>query len=254
MSTQHKILPFGTGVNYAKFDVFRNIFNSGAGGNWTSPLFVATQASQNQFPSGLFVYPITSYNRVDDLTILNFAKTGVVPNIVAGSQISVTGINTDITINYTGMVIDGGSGWCKFINPGWATGINPVTVGAITCYNPAFTTGFMFIPTYSTKMPITNSVISAKFGDGYEQRTSAGLNTFAQGYQMVFQSRSAREMRAIVEYVQDKAGVYPFQILVPDQFLNNQPNQKYVAAQLDVNPVAYGLYDINVTVVRVFDL
>lgn len=252
MSIQYNILPFNSGVSYKKFDVVRNIYITGL--TFSSPLFYATQDSQNQFPSGIFFYPITQYARVDDVTTLGFTQTGTVPNLVAGSIIKVTGIATDRTINYSGMVLDGGPGWCKFVNPGWATGLAGVTAGAITCYNPAFTTGFMFIPTYSTKVPIQNSVLEAKFGDGYAQRQSAGLNSFTQSYNMVFQSRGQREMKAITIYVQDHAGVYPFEVLIPDQFISNQPNQKYTAKTMDFTPVAYQLFDINVTVDRVFDI
>ncbi len=252
MSIQFNILPYNSGVNYKKFDAVRNIFSSGV--SYTSPIFYSTQDSQNQHPSGIFFFPITQYNRVDDVTTLRFSQTGNIPSIVAGSIIRVTGIATDRTINYSGMVIDGGSGWCKYINPGWATGLAGIPTGALTCYNPAWTTGFFFIPTYSTKVPTQNSVIEAKLGDGYAQRQSAGLNSFTQSYNMIFQSRGQREMKALTVFFEDHAGVYPFEILIPDQFMSNQPNQKFTSKTMDATPVAFQLFDINITVDRVFDI
>jgi hypothetical protein len=35
--------------------------------------------------------------------------------------------------------------------------------------------------------------------------------------------------------------------------MNNQPNQKFVAASINVSTNAYNLNDINIPVVRVFD-
>lgn len=251
MSVQYYIPPHNSTVNYKKFDPVLNVFVNNT--TYPTPYYFATQDNIGQVPFAVFNFPLTTYNRSDDVTVLTFNQTGNVPNIVTGSIIKITGVMADPTVNYTGMAIEGGSGGCKFINPGWPASVS-LSTGAINCQNPAFTTGFFFIPTYSSKIPTENKVISAKFGDGYEQRTSAGLNTFSQSCRMVFQSRSNREMKAIMTFVQDRAGVYPFEILIPDQFINNQPNQKYVSPSAEETPVSYGLFDVNVTMNRVFDL
>lgn len=250
MASQFYFPPYNASLTWKKFDVIYDTFN---GTNYVYGY--ATQDSINQNPNGIFNYPITAYSRVDDVTTLTFTQTGAsLPIFQAGSLIRVTGVSANNTVNYTGMCIAGGSGTCSYINPGWPQTDNSITVGAINCPNPAWTSGFFFIPTYSTKIETKNTPFVAKLGDGYEQRSPAGLNTFNQTYNMVFQQRSDKEARAITNYVEDAGGVRCFPIVIPVVAFGNQPNQKFVADDVQVTPVSWGLNDINITVRRVFDL
>lgn len=249
MSSQYYFAPYNHNLSYSKFSTIYGIYD---GATEQSPYFYATQdvTVGNYSPSGFYRFNITAYSRSDDVTTLTYSHTGG-PPFAPGSIIKVSGVTIDTTVNYSGMVLGGGSGSISFVNPGWSQAQS--CGGAIECLSPAWSTGFFFQPTYSTKITTQTNAITTQLGDGYQQRTPMGVNTFTQSWNLIFQSRGKREMQAIQNFVQDHAGAYSFEILIPDQYLSNQPNQKFVAASADVTPVSFGLYDITVPVTRVFD-
>ncbi len=249
MASQFYFPPYNSTVQYRKFDVFYDAYN---GANLVYGY--ATQDSLGQHPNGVYNFAITAYRRENDITTLTFSQTGNVARMQPGSLIRVTGVSANSSVNYTGMVIDGGSGTLKFINPGWDQTDNAITVGAINCPNPAFTSGFFFIPTYSTKLEVKNTAFTAKLGDGYEQRMPNGLNTYDKTYSMIFQQRSDKEARAIINFVEATAGATAFQIVMPLATYENQPLQKYVAESVSASPDSFGLNTIQVPIRRVFDL
>jgi phage-related protein len=154
--------------------------------------------------------------------------------------------------NYTGMAIGGASGYCAFINPGFAATVG--AAGTVSMRNPAWSTGFFAVPTYTTKLPTQNTAITTQLGDGYEQRMPRAVNTFQQEPVWVYSNIDRRQMKAIVHFAQTTAGVQPFEVLMPDQYLNNQPKQKYVATSVDVEPTSYQRYNISLSLRRVFDV
>ncbi len=251
MSSQYYIAPYNNSLNYTQFDVVYGIYN-GVNAIDQSPYFYATQniTPGSYSPSGRYSFPLTAYSLTEDIVTLTYTHTGG-PPFAPGSIIAVTGVTANTAVNYTGMVLIGGSGTLSYVAPGWSQG-GSLSVGAINCLNPAWTTGFMFQPTYTTKVGTTNSVITAQLGDGYTQTQPQGINTFQQNVGLVFQNRGKREVKAMTNFVQDHAGG-TFEILIPDQFLDNQPNQKWMAPSVEVTPVSFGLYDAQVTVVRRFD-
>lgn len=250
MSSQYYFPPYNASIAWKKFDVFYDTYN---GANLVYGY--ATQDNTSQTPTSVYNYPITAYSRAEDVTTLTFTQTGAFAGYFqAGSLIRVTGVSANSTVNYTGMCIDGGSGYARFLNPGWAQTDNAITVGAVNCPNPSWTSGFFFIPTYSTKIDIKNKPIVAKLGDSYEQRMPQNLNSFDQSYSMVFQQRSDKETRAMINYVEDAAGVRCFPIVMPVAAFSNQPNQKYVADDIQVSTESFGLNTSQISVRRVFDL
>lgn len=249
MASQFYFPPWNGTITYNKFDVFYDYY---IGGNLVYGY--ATQDNTAQQPSGIFNFPITAYSRGEDVTTLTFTQTGTSFKFAPGSLIRVTGVSANSTVNFTGMCIAGGSGTLQYINPGWGQTDNAITVGAINCNNPCFTTGFLFIPAYSTKIDIKNNPIVAKLGDNYEQRSPNGLNTYNKTYNMVFQQRSDRETRALINFVEDTAGVRCFQIVTPVAAFENQPLQKFVTDDISVSTDSYGLNTSTVTVRKVFDL
>ncbi len=244
--SQYQINPWGGTQNYRQYDVIGGI-NIGADIH-PSAYYYATQSSVGQNPSGIFSFAITSTVSSEDLTTVYFTQTGNMPPIQPGSLVSVAGTAAN---NYTGMAFNGSSGWLQIIIPGFSDTVG--AAGTVTCRNPAWTTGFAFIPTYTTKLDTNNQPIVTQLGNGYSQRMSRGVNPFDQGLNLVYQDIDKREMKAITHFVQDAAGVYPFEILLNDQYLNNQPHQKFTAPAMEVTPVSFGRYDVSVQLQRVFD-
>lgn len=52
----------------------------------------------------------------------------------------------------------------------------------------------------------TNRVLTAKFGDGYEQRTLDGINTKNDSFSLSFNNRSSDEINEIAAFFDAKAG------------------------------------------------
>lgn len=251
MSSQYYFAPYNETLSYKKFSTVFGIYNNSTA--YSSPYFYATQdiTAGNYSPSGEYTYSISQYSRDEDVTTLTYTHSGGMP-FAPGSIIKVAGVSANTTVNYTGMVLRGGSGSVSYVNPGWAQ--TQSCGGTISCTMPAWTTGCFFQPTYTSKIGTQNNAIVTQLGDNYSQRTPNGLNTFNQTWNLVFQNRDKREMQAITNFSQDHAGAYAFEMLIPDQFLTNQPNQKFICASVDVVPVSFGLYDISLPVARVFDL
>lgn len=250
MSSQFYFAPYNHSLAYSKFSTVFGIYE---GATCPSPYFYATQdiTAGNYSPSGVYNFNITAYSRSDDVTTLTYTHTGG-PSFAPGSIIQVSGVSANTSVEFTGMVMLGGSGTLSYINPGWSQAQS--CGGAISCLSPAWTTGCLWQPTYSTKIATQTNAIQTQLGDSYSQQQPNGVNTFSQSWNLVFQNRGKREMQSLVNFVEDHAGAYPFEILIPDQFLGNQPNQKFLAASVDVTPVSFGLYDMQVPVTKVFNI
>jgi len=53
---------------------------------------------------------------------------------------------------------------------------------------------------------ITNRVLTAKFGDGYEQRVLDGINTKNEEFDVEFKNRSASSINLLAKWLDVKAG------------------------------------------------
>lgn len=247
MASQYHISPWGATQTYKTYDVINGI-QIGSTTHPTPCHLYATQNSVGQHPSGVYVYNITSISSSEDIATVNFSQTGNVPNVTLGSIVKIAGTASN---NYTGMAIAGTSGQLRFINPGFADTAG--AAGTVTMSNPAFTTGFFFVPDYSSKLSTQNQTITTQFGGGYSQSMPAGLNPHDQSPTWVYQNIGGRMMKAINDYVQETEGSRAFEVLIPDQYLNNQPHQKWTAQSVDTTPASYGLYDVSVSLKRSYN-
>lgn len=254
MSSQFYFAPFNNALPWSQHDVVYGI--STAGGTVSSPYLYATQdlpvGSPN--PTGVFTFNLASYNRAEDVTTITFTQTGsLIPYVAAGSIIRIQGVSANTSVEFTGMAIGGGSGWASYMNPGWTQGA-ALVAGTVQMTNPGWTTGFYWVPTYTSKVQTDNKTLSVQLGDGYQQRSPNGLNSFSQTPAFIYRNIPRRQARAMVNFVEDKAGATAFEVLMPDAFLSNQPNQKFTAAGISVDPVSWQRYDVAVQLARVFDL
>ena len=244
MSTQFYFPSYNSSVAWKKFDVIYD-------GSYLYGTQDMTVGGPNSAPTLQISYTVSGYKREDDVTTLFFSQTGNVCNFQRGSIVRAANLSNS-SCNYTGMVLDGGSGWCSYINPGWPQSLS-ASAGTVGGLNPAWTSGFFFSLTYTTKFGTENQAIITQLGDGYVQRAPRQVNSFNQMIACSFQNRSDREARAITNFVQDTAGSRSFEIMMPNSILYNQPNHKWVAGTVDVTPVAYNLNDISLNLARVFE-
>lgn len=244
MSTQFYAPPYNAVLPWKQFSIV-----------YDGAYHYATQdipaSGPNADPTLQILYTITGAQRADDIVTVYFTQTGSVTNFAKGSIIKCAGM-TDTSMNFTGMCVNGGSGFAQFISPGWDATLG-ASAGTVSAPNPAFTTGFFFTPTYTTKINTENKAIITQLGDSYSQRMPTAVNSFTQNMVLVFQNRSVREAKAIANYVQSTQGSQSFEVMLADPFLNNQPTQKFISAGCDVNPVSWNLADVTVNVSRVFE-
>jgi len=246
MPVQNTFFPYSSSVNYKKFDVIRGTSISDA------YYLYATQDSLNQNPNYVFSYNVTSYVTDDNKTTVNFTKTGSGPNFVAGSLVRVNGTLSN-GADFTGMVINGGNSFIQFINENQYG--NGGAGGVVTCsINPCWTSGFMFIPSYSSSQEIKIIKNEAKFGDGYSQRQRDGLNTVNYNWKLNFDNRSDRETRAISTFIENKAGVDWFSLLIPINNLTNNTDNRYIANSAQITTNSYNLNSISIDIQQVFDV
>lgn len=197
-------------------------------------------------------YPVTAWERTDDLATVYFAKTGSQADFTAGSTFSITG-SVQTSLNFTGMCIDGGSNFVKFINPGWNQVYTALTTSAVfTTLNPAFSTGFFWVPSNTTSVDFTTKRDFAQFGDGYTQQGRLGINSIGSVINMTFENRSYREAKAILNYVQVAGGTRPVTINLPVNVLFNNPSTKYLLTDPRVALQSYNLNNITVIATRVY--
>ena len=60
------------------------------------------------------------------------------------------------------------------------------------------------------------TVRTTKFGDGYEQRSRAGLNSIQETYTVNFKNREKAVVDDIVLFFDNKAGITSFPFTIPD--------------------------------------
>jgi len=238
--------PFRSGVAYKQFDVLNGI-NTGE-----SRYYYATYDNENQNPSGVYIYPISSWQIVDEIATVFLTKTGFGPRFAAGSVIKITGEGYG-PINYTGMVSEGDETYIRFPVASYTTG--SIGTGALTTLvSPGWTTEFFFIPSYSSSQDIEVRTVEAKFGDGYAQRQRDGLNSNVGTWNIVFEGRSDRETKAIINFIEDKGGTDCFPILFSRGMLQNDPNIKYVGTNLKLNTTSYKLNTVSATLSQSFTM
>lgn len=250
MATQFFFPYWNVNVQYEQFDVVK--------GTYIDDLnyYYATQDNIGHSPSGIYSYNTIAFSRKDSLITAYYTLTGAAINFAPGSLVTVLG---GIVGGYTGMVTDVGlygstSGYIKFIQGGWNESFNATAGTIVTSLSPAWTTGFFFIPSYSTSIDIKQNIVEAKLGDGYSQRSANGLNNNMASWSLNFEGRSDKEAAAIQNFVEDHQGVYPFTLMLPVSKLVNRPELKYVTKGFKSDTNSFGLNNVNVQVEQVFDL
>lgn len=69
---------------------------------------------------------------------------------------------------------------------------------------------FTWLPSWQYEEAHQPRVLSAKYGDGYEQRAADGLNTDPMAFNLQFNVRSDAEAAAIINFFKDRGGVSYF--------------------------------------------
>ena len=97
-------------------------------------------------------------------------------------------------------------------------------------------------------------VLKVSFGDGYEQRISAGINNLNQTFNVGFSNREKEEIDDIVAFLDSKNGISSFNFTIPDS--NAGGNETTIKVVCETYSTAYSadnFYSCSATFRRVYE-
>lgn len=234
--------------SYTKWDVAQ-----GTSSTDSRLFFSLTDGNINYRPLARMIYTPTSSTRIDDVNRLYFTQTGT-EYFKQGSIVEIANVSPDSTVNYSGVVLAGGPGYVDYLNPGLSVS-NAISAGTVVApIHPYWTTGFAWIPTWSTQVTHNMAVITAQMGEGYSQRQNSTINSNSLRWSLAFTDRTDKEARALLAFLQEKGGVGYFPMPFPVGNLYNNPNLKYVNGPASHTLGSYGLNNVSFDAQQVFDL
>ena len=87
-----------------------------------------------------------------------------------------------------------------------------------------------------------HNVLTAKFGDGYEQRVLDGINTKQDMFNISFKNREAEAINLIAGFLDDKAGTN-FDFVITDTFSSGSLTTSTLKVVCDGYDINYGQAD-----------
>jgi len=101
----------------------------------------------------------------------------------------------------------------------------------------------------------THRVLTAKFGDGYEQRVLDGINTKNDQFSISFNNREAEDINLIAEYLDTKAGL-SFDFTITDTFSGGALSNstiKVVCEQYNISYPHTSVHSLSANLRRVYE-
>ena len=84
-----------------------------------------------------------------------------------------------------------------------------------------------------------HNVLTAKFGDGYEQRVLDGINTKQDQFSISFKNRDAADINLIAAFLDDSAGK-SFNFVITDTFSSGNLTTSTIKVVCDDYNISYG--------------
>lgn len=235
--------------NYKKWDVVKG------DGVSSAPIYYYNLKDDNfnVGPSYSYSYALVSSTRDSNVNRLYFTQIGT-EYIQPGSVIEIFDCLPDPSINYSGIALAAGPGYVDYLNPGLSVS-NAIMGGTLhTPIHPYWTTGFAWIPSWSSEVTSTPTVNTAAMGEGYTQRQNPAINSNTLKWNLVFDNREDNEAAALRTFLQDKGGVGHFPVPFPVGRLHNNPNLKFINGPTTEKLNSYGLNMVSVELQMCFDL
>ena len=111
-------------------------------------------------------------------------------------------------------------------------------------------------PDKSLGRSINPRVLTATFGDGYEQRIADGINTLMETYSLSFKTRLKADIDDIVAFLDSKKGVTSFTLTLPDTNNTTRSGERDVKVISTNYSVTYDFsdyYSLTLELKRVFE-
>mgnify|MGYP004000631867 FL=1 len=97
-------------------------------------------------------------------------------------------------------------------------------------------------------------VLTANFGDGYEQRIADGINSINETYSLSFKTRPKEVIDDIVAFLDTKKNVSKFVLTIPDtNDANGEKDVKVVATNYSVTYDYENFYSLSLSLKRVYE-
>lgn len=108
---------------------------------------------------------------------------------------------------------------------------------------------FTWIPDRGFRTENKPRVLSAKYGDGYEQRVADGINSLIRSWSLTFKSRTIIDSDAMVAFLEARGGVEAFDFTPP----GTSTTYKVICSQWNVSYPATVGRDLTATFTQVFE-
>lgn len=108
---------------------------------------------------------------------------------------------------------------------------------------------FTYKPEFGAQAQRKPNVNQVKFGDGYEQRISFGMNTIPEIWSLTFANRDETEANAIDAFLKARGATQVFEWTPPGQLAG----KAFVCREWQVSPVKHNLFTISARFEEVFE-
>lgn len=107
---------------------------------------------------------------------------------------------------------------------------------------------FTWIPEFGVEGDVTPNVTIVKFGDGYQQRQPAGMNTMTESWPLTFANREPDESAAILAFLVARGGAESFDWTTPEGI-----DIQVICSKWSKIPQKGGRFSITATFDQVFE-
>jgi len=116
--------------------------------------------------------------------------------------------------------------------------------------------GTYAIPDKSVALSVKPTIVTARFGDGYENRARKGLNSLEGSYSVSFSNRKVEEADEIASFFDTVLGVQSFPFTLPVKSSTSSATTTFLVVCEDYNrTLDYNNYhSITATFRRVYDV
>ena len=112
---------------------------------------------------------------------------------------------------------------------------------------------FDVIPDKGFTRGVKHKVLTAKFGDGYQQRSLLGINTRQETYKLQLKNRTDTEIDKIAAFLDSKAGLsFPF-LVTEFGHTSGDTSCKVTCENYNISYTVPGFSSMNLTFKRVFE-
>lgn len=107
---------------------------------------------------------------------------------------------------------------------------------------------FTYTPDNGPQLSVKPRVLTAKFGDGYEQRVGDGINIRPREWRLTFNTRTDAEIAPILAFLEARNSIEAFDWTPPTGSAG-----KWVASGWQHTKPRYGINDLSVVFHEVFE-